>query len=200
MRKICGRENISLKAWWVMIGMAWTWGNVPSAANLAFAARIISEGTCTITADPSSPLFLPDIDGQRLINHNYTLSDETRFVWRFNGCPRLGGAVAPAVTVFGDILQPAANPFISKTSGSSAGYGISLKGRENGVFQAADLYSFDGNQSQATFTTLPSGPIPEGFELPVFAVVSCGSAAQCSAVNLKPGELSSTITFNFFYK
>jgi len=179
---------------------------VPSAQalpvqGLDFTATVTSTATCTITAEPASPLQLPDTNAVELIGNSKALSGITPLSWVFTGCPKLGAPAGPTFGVRGTLnneIISSDKVWLSKTSGTSEQFSVVLLNKENAAFIPDDLYKLDGSVVDVAFPGLGAGqPVPDNYALHFWVAMTCGG---CQAESAKAGSLSSTLTFTFAYK
>lgn len=111
------------------------------------------------------------------------------------GCKGYG--LTPSITVEGDTNNASGKDLFVGTGSTSTGYGILLSTDGNSNFNKSDNLATDKKitalatkEWNKTFANTLDGT------LPLKATVSCGT---CTANNLQGGELTASVTFNFFY-
>ncbi|EBW1331273.1 fimbrial-like protein, partial [Salmonella enterica subsp. enterica serovar Enteritidis] len=111
------------------------------------------------------------------------------------GCKGYG--LTPSITLEGDTDSASGEALFVSPGSTSTGYGILLSTAGNTNFEGSDNLATDKKitalttkEWNKTFASTLNGTIP------LKATVSCGT---CTANNLQGGELTASLTFNFFY-
>lgn len=157
-----------------------------------FYANIVGGG-CEITAPPTvsirngDPIPAEDITTTSDISETFDLT--------IFGCKGYG--LTPSITVEGDTNDASGKDLFVGAGSTSTGYGILLSTDGNSNFDKSDNLATDKkitalaskDWSKILANTLDG-------TLPLKATVSCGS---CTDNNLQGGELTASVTFNFFY-
>jgi type 1 fimbria pilin len=162
-----------------------------TTATTKISASIVGGG-CQITA-PSSVAIR---NGDLIPAEDITTSDISEtFDLTILGCKGYG--LTPSITIEGDTDSASGEDLFVSTGSTSTGYGILLSTAGNTNFEGSDNLATDKKitaqtttEWDKTFANTLDGTIP------LKATVSCGG---CTASNLQGGELTASLTFNFFY-
>lgn len=163
-----------------------------TSATTTFNASIVGGG-CQITAPPTVAIHNGDLIPAEDITTTSDISET--FDLTILGCKGYG--LTPSITVEGDTNNASGKDLFVGTGSTSTGYGILLSTDGNSNFNQSDNLATDKKitalatkEWNKTFANTLDGT------LPLKATVSCGT---CTANNLQGGELTASVTFNFFY-
>lgn len=163
-----------------------------TTATTKISASIVGGG-CQITAPPTVAIHNGDLIPAEDITTTSDISET--FDLTIQGCKGYG--LTPSITVEGDTNNASGKDLFVGTGSTSTGYGILLSTDGNSNFNQSDNLATDKKitalatkEWNKTFANTLDGT------LPLKATVSCGT---CTANNLQGGELTASVTFNFFY-
>nr|WP_305071346.1 hypothetical protein [Providencia sp. wls1916] len=162
-----------------------------TSATTKISASIVGGG-CQITA----PSTVSIRNGDLIPAEEITTSDISEtFDLTILGCKGYG--LTPSITLEGDTDSASGEALFVSPGSTSTGYGILLSTAGNTNFEGSDNLATDKKitalttkEWNKTFASTLNGTIP------LKATVSCGT---CTANNLQGGELTASLTFNFFY-
>ncbi|HHR5914102.1 TPA: fimbrial protein, partial [Providencia alcalifaciens] len=150
-------------------------------------------GGCQITAPPTVAIHNGELIPAEDITTTSDISET--FDLTILGCKGYG--LTPSITVEGDTNNASGKDLFVGAGSTSTGYGILLSTDGNSNFNQSDNLATDKKitalatkEWSKTFANTLDGT------LPLKATVSCGS---CTNDNLQGGELTASVTFNFFY-
>ncbi|VEB63010.1 P pilus assembly protein, pilin FimA [Providencia rustigianii] len=156
------------------------------------SASIVGGG-CQITAPSTVSIRNGDLIPAEEITTTSDISEP--FDITILGCKGYG--LTPSITIEGDSDSTSGKDLFVSTGSTSTGYGILLSTEGNTNFTANDNLATDKKitalatkEWSKTFANTLDGKIP------LKAAVSCGT---CTANDLQGGELTASLTFNFFY-
>lgn len=163
-----------------------------TSATTKISASIVGGG-CQITAPATVAIRNGDLIPAEDITTTSDISET--FDLTILGCKGYG--LTPSITIEGDTDSVSGEALFVSTGTTSTGYGILLSTDGNGNFNKSDNLATDKKitalattEWSKTFASTLDGTIP------LKATVSCGN---CTANNLQGGELTASVTFNFFY-
>lgn len=163
-----------------------------TTATTKISASIVGGG-CQITAPPTVAIRNGDLIPAEDITTTSDISET--FDLTILGCKGYG--LTPSITIEGDTDSASGEDLFVSTGSTSTGYGILLSTAGNTNFEGSDNLATDKKitakttkEWNKTFASTLNGTIP------LKATVSCGT---CTANDLQGGELTTSLTFNFFY-
>ncbi|CAG9406666.1 fimbrial protein [Providencia alcalifaciens] len=163
-----------------------------TSATTKISASIVGGG-CQITAPPTVSIRNGDLIPAEDITTTSDISET--FDITILGCKGYG--LTPSITIEGDTDSASGEDLFVSTGSTSTGYGILLSTAGNTNFEGSDNLATDKKitalatkEWDKTFASTLDGKVP------LKATVSCGT---CTANDLQGGELTASLTFNFFY-
>lgn len=163
-----------------------------TTATTKISASIVGGG-CQITVKPNVAIRDGDLIPAEDITSESDISET--FDLTILGCKGYG--LTPSITIEGDTDSTSGKDLFVSPNSSSTGYGILLSTEGSSNFNQSDNLATDKKitaqtttEWDKTFANTLDGTIP------LKATVSCG---DCTASNLQGGELTASLTFNFFY-
>ncbi|WP_369308788.1 fimbrial protein [Providencia rettgeri] len=163
-----------------------------TTATTKISASIVGGG-CQISAPPTVAIRNGDLIPAEDITETSDISET--FDLTIADCKGYG--LTPSITIEGDTDNTSGKALFVSAGSTSTGYGILLSTEGNTNFNenknlATDkkITALATKEWSKTFASTLDGTIP------LKATVSCGS---CTADDLQGGELTASLTFNFFY-
>jgi type 1 fimbria pilin len=163
-----------------------------TSATTKISASIVGGG-CQITAPPTVAIRNGDLIPAEDITTTSDISET--FDLTILGCKGYG--LEPSITIEGDTNSDSGEALFVSAGSTSTGYGILLSTDGNSNFNQSDNLATD-KEIKALTTTNWDKTFASTLDgtIPLKATVSCGT---CTANDLQGGELTASLTFNFFY-
>ena len=162
-----------------------------TSAKTTFNASIVGGG-CQITAPPTVAIHNGDLIPAEDITTTSDISET--FDLTILGCKGYG--LTPSITIEGDTDNTSGKDLFVGTGSTSTGYGILLSTAGNTNFDSSENLATDKKITAKTKEWNKTSASTLNGTLPLKAMVSCG---DCTANDLQGGELTASVTFNFFY-
>lgn len=162
-----------------------------TTATTKISASIVGGG-CQITAPPTVAIHNGDLIPAEDITTTSDISET--FDLTIQGCKGYG--LTPSITLDGDIDGASGKDLFVGTGSTSTGYGILLSTAGNTNFDGSENLATDKKITAKTKAWNKTFASTLNGKIPLKATVSCG---ECTANNLQGGELTASVTFNFFY-
>ncbi|WP_272689433.1 fimbrial-like protein [Providencia sp. PROV033] len=162
-----------------------------TTATTKISASIVGGG-CQITAPATVAIRNGDLIPAEDITTTSDISET--FDLTILGCKGYG--LTPSITVEGDTNNASGKDLFVGVGSTSTGYGILLSTDGNSNFNKSDNLATDKKITAQTKEWNKTSASTLNGTLPLKAMVSCG---DCTANNLQGGELTASVTFNFFY-
>lgn len=152
----------------------------------------IAGGGCQITAPSAVSIRNGDLIPAEEITTTSDISET--FDLTILGCKGYG--LTPSITVEGDSDGASGKDLFVSPGSTSTGYGILLSTDGNSNFSPSENLATDKKITAQTREWDKAYAATLNGKIPLKATVSCG---KCTANDLQGGELTASLTFNFFY-
>lgn len=162
-----------------------------TTATTKISAAIVGGG-CQITAPSSVSIRNGELIPAEEITTTSDISET--FDLTILGCKGYG--LTPSITVEGDSDGASGENLFVSTGSTSTGYGILLSTDGSSNFSPSDNLATDKKITAQTKEWDKTYAATLNGKIPLKATVSCGT---CTANDLQGGELTASLTFNFFY-